>query len=98
MIQPTFGVPADRFVKAGYEISRPRFYREDSCMLSLFLKKWYDRLKIYRGELTVANLYRSAMGLELVKGQAAGVCLHECKKWLTQKMVWLVKLSISVAS
>ena len=52
-IQPTLGCPAGRFVKAGCDISN-----DDSCMLSLFLETFSDRLKTYREDLTLEGLYR----------------------------------------
>ena len=81
-VQPTLGCPAGRFVKAGGEIARPKYYREDSCMLSLFLECWADRLKTFREDLNFASLYRLATGEELVEGQPAGVSLTEAEKWL----------------
>ena len=39
-IQPTLGCAGGRFIKAGGNIASDRFYREDSCMLSLFLETW----------------------------------------------------------
>jgi hypothetical protein len=80
-VQPTLGCPAGRFVKAG-TISRPEFYREDSCMLSLFLETWADRLVTYRDDLTLEGLYRMATGEELIDGQPAGVSIREAEAWL----------------
>ena len=81
-VQPTLGSPAGRFVKAGGDIARPEFYRPDSCMLSLFLETFADRLKTHRDDLTLEGLYRMATGEELVEGQPAGVSLREAEKWL----------------
>ena len=47
-VQPTLGCPAGRFVKAGCDISRAEFYRDDSCMLSLFLETFAAEAK-HRG-------------------------------------------------
>ena len=69
-------------MRAGGDIARPEFYREDSCMLSLFLESWADRLVTYRADLTLAGLYRMSTGSELVEGQPAGVSLREAEKWL----------------
>ena len=38
VIQPTIGTYGGRFVKGGEAIARPEFYRDDSCMTSLFLE------------------------------------------------------------
>jgi hypothetical protein len=81
-VQPTLGCPAGRFIKAGGDISRPEFYREDSCMLSLFLETWADRLQTRRSDLTLEALYRMATGEPLAEGQPAGVSLREAEKWL----------------
>ena len=81
-VQPTLGCPAGRFVKAGSDISRPEFYRDDSCMLSLFLETWAGRLQTRRSDLTLEALYMMATGEPLVEGQPAGVSLREAEKWL----------------
>ena len=81
-VQPTLGCPAGRFVKAGCDISRAEFYREDSCMPALFLETWADRLKTHRKDLTLERLYHMATGGALVEGQPAGVNLREAEKWL----------------
>ena len=81
-VQPTLGCPAGRFTKAGCEIARDEFYRDDSCMLSLFLEAFADRLKTHRGDLTLEGLYHMATGNPLFEGQPAGVTLREAEKWL----------------
>ena len=81
-VQPTLGCPAGRFTKAGGVISREGFYRDDSCMLSLFLETFADRLKTYREVLNLEGLYKMATGERLVEGQPAGVTLREAEKWL----------------
>jgi len=83
-VQPTLGCPAGRFVKAGCDIARAEFYREDSCMLSLFLETFAGRLKTYRDDLTLEGLYRMATGGKLIDGQPAGVSLREAEKWLAR--------------
>ena len=59
-VQPTLGCPTGRFVKAGCDIARAESYREDSCMLSLFLETFNDRLKTHREDLMLEILYRMA--------------------------------------
>ena len=81
-VQPTLGCPAGRFIKAGGDIARPEFYRENSCMLLLFLETGGGRLKTHRGDMTLEGLYRMATGGELVDGQPAGISLREVEAWL----------------
>jgi len=38
VVQPTIGAPGGQFVLGGNPIARPEYYREDSCMLSLFME------------------------------------------------------------
>jgi len=81
--QRTLGRDIGRLVEQGGPISRPEFYRESSCMLSLFLETWHDRIEAKRASLTLAGLYKMATGLELPPdGEPAGVSLKECEAWL----------------
>ena len=70
-IQPTIGAPGGRFVKGGDEISRPQFYREDSCLMNLFLEWAHNvdgksRLKTNRDQLNHAALYKLATEKNLI--------------------------------
>ena len=83
IIQPTIGESGGRFVKGADPISRPEFYRENLCMLNLFLE-WTAgrRIKSHRELLNHESLYKLATGLELIDGEPAGVPLSDSKKWL----------------
>ena len=81
--QPTIGRDIGKLIDQGGPIARPEFYRESSCMLSLFLETWHDRIEVKRASLTLAGLYKMATGLELPPdGESAGVTLRECEAWL----------------
>jgi len=82
VVQPTIGAPGGQFVLGGNPIARPEYYREDSCMLSLFMEWGADRLKTHRDHLNHEGLYKLATGKELVEGAPAGVTLREAEKWL----------------
>ncbi len=82
-MQRTIGRDIGKLVEQGAPIARPEFYREASCMLSLFLETWFDRIEVKRASLTLAGLYKMATGLELPPdGEPAGVTLRECEAWL----------------
>jgi len=81
--QRTIGRDIGRLVEQGGSIARPEFYRASSCMLSLFLETWHDRIEAKRASLTLAGLYKMATTLELPPdGEPAGVSLRECEAWL----------------
>ena len=82
IIQPTIGRPIGQLIEQGGPICRPEFYRKSSCMLSLFLETWHDRIVAKRNNLTLAGLYYMATNLNLKDGEPAGVSLKECETWL----------------
>jgi len=81
VIQPTLGNYGGKYVKYG-AICKPEFYRENSCMMSLFLEVWKARLikKKYQGDLNFERLYEIATGEELTE-ELGGVSLLEASKW-----------------
>ena len=86
-VQPSIGALGGKFVCGGNAIARPEFYRDDSCMLNLFLewvhdKKSKSRLKTDREKLNHAALYKLATGKDLKDGHPGDVTLHEAEAWL----------------
>jgi hypothetical protein len=82
IIQPSIGAPGGKFVMGGSEISRPQFYREDSCMLNLFLDWGNNRLKAHKEQLNHKALFKLATGKDLEEGMPGDVTLREAEKWL----------------
>jgi hypothetical protein len=81
--QDTLAVNASKFCDFG-DISRPEFFRQGSCMLSLFMETFYYRLSnINQSKMTFENLYKMATNSNLPDGDA-GVTLKECETWLKE--------------
>ena len=71
-------------MKGGDEISRPQFYREDSCLMNLFLKWAHNvdgksRLKTNRDQLNHAALYKLATEKNLIDDMPGDVTLYEAE-------------------
>lgn len=81
IIQPTLGSYGGKYAQYG-AICKPEFYREDSCMMSLFLETWKHRLikKKYQSDLNFDRLYEIATG-EKLTDELGGVSLLEASKW-----------------
>jgi hypothetical protein len=81
IIQPTLGSYGGKYVNYG-EICKDEFYREDSCMMALFLETWKHRLikKKYQSDLNHERLYEIATGEQLTD-ELGGVSLLEASKW-----------------
>tara|TARA_R110000868_G_scaffold230985_4_gene484290 strand:- start:3128 stop:6841 length:3714 start_codon:yes stop_codon:yes gene_type:complete len=78
--QPTIGGTAGMYLQGG-DICKPEHYRENSCMINLFLHTYFDDVKTFRSELTHEALYEMATGNKYEDVAIHSISLNEAKVW-----------------
>ena len=78
--QPTVGGNAGMYLQGG-DICKPEHYRENSCMINLFLNDYYDDIKTFRSDLTHEKLYELATTKKYGDEQIHSISLNEAKNW-----------------